>query len=109
MIHIPPTVAPTHGVTMASIERRIARHHWYAVWRAWIEARKPQAPTPDGPHQECYDCGELLPLTNEYFYRHPTTSNGFDGRCRTCKRDYDRRRRERLREAAEGIGLDKRE
>jgi hypothetical protein len=48
----------------------------------------------------CYGCKKPLPATREYFYAHRTTADKLDGRCKTCKRKYDRERRQKSRLAA---------
>jgi len=63
-------------------------------------AEQPMAIPVDVPHQECRHCKKSLPLTTEHFSRHPTTANGFDGRCKACKAKYDRKRWGKMRDAA---------
>ena len=41
-------------------------------------------------HKECkgktFSCGELKPLTAEYFYPNPNTKTGFESRCLSCRK-----------------------
>lgn len=39
----------------------------------------------------CPDCREDKALTSKYWHRRRSSHDGFDHRCKECKRNYDRR------------------
>lgn len=85
---------PTFHTPMWRVEQILAEH----------AARQKPEPTPaplDGvPFKVCFVCKKPQPATREYFYAHKTCADGLDGRCKKCKRLYDRERRDRMRVAA---------
>jgi hypothetical protein len=41
----------------------------------------------------CNSCGHILPLTEEFFHKHSSTTIGFRGVCKECRRDEEKVRR----------------
>ncbi len=87
------------ALTMAEVTIEIAIGRARRRLREAAIVPEPQ-PDDDVPRKRCRDCERWRPLAT--FWKHPTTSDGLDGRCKDCKRIYDRKRAARLREAAGG-------
>lgn len=39
-------------------------------------------------YQQCSTCGEVLPLSSEYFYKEKRSKTGFKTQCKKCKHEY---------------------
>ena len=83
---------PTHAwyIPMERVEEIIAARH-ACVTIAPVD-------DPNEPRKTCGHCGESKPVS--VFAKHRTNKDRLDGRCRTCKRKYDRGRARRRRVAA---------
>lgn len=46
----------------------------------------PVAGLDDSNTQQCFKCERVLPLNENFFYRHPMMGNGFLGKCKECAR-----------------------
>ena len=46
-------------------------------------------------YKVCYKCRKKLPLTSEYFSAHKKSSDGFDGRCKSCVNLLSKKNREK--------------
>ncbi len=42
--------------------------------------------------KRCSKCHTSFPCTTDYFYRHPETTDGFQGRCKACMNAYSNAR-----------------
>lgn len=84
------------ALTMAEVTIEIAIGR--ARQRLRDAAVVPEIPPDDAPRKKCRHC-KLWRLLDK-FNDHPTTADGKDGRCRDCKRIYDREQAAKRRAAA---------
>lgn len=42
----------------------------------------------ENKYQQCAACGEVLPLSSDYFYKDKRSKTGYKTQCIECKREY---------------------